>query len=246
MRHQRAGSEPYYEDVDPRFAVEAPSDDGSYPHHSGIPNALTPGGAMTPGALTQTIPGGFPSTPGPQQQPQTSYMQQQYRTQSPPQVNPDYLHPTSYTGGGSAVAPHMASSANPSLSDSDPHLDPNHVLAVGDSSSQENLPDGARSPNGGGSERASEASHFTSISERPVNPNWRGPDGGGGYGPHGGAYRPQQQPRREDVILGANPDFSIPGMGPARGGGRPGRLGGAGAAATSQGVVPGGRYPTDI
>ncbi|KAK5164289.1 regulator of ime2 [Saxophila tyrrhenica] len=246
-RHRRAGSEPYYEDVDPRFAVEEPSDDGymNNPHASGLPTALTPGG-MTPGGLAQTMPGNFPATPGaPQQQQQqqpSGGHYGQYRTQ-PPAPDPAYLHPT-YPG---------PSTNGP---DSDAHLvpgavDPNTI--PNSNSSQENLPDGARSPNygDGGSERASEASHFTSISERPVNPNWRPASVSGSRGPGsaygGGAYQggPPQR-RREDVILGGNPDFSIPGMGPARGGGRTGNLAGVGRNPGAGAAVPGGRYPTDI
>jgi hypothetical protein len=240
-RHNRAGSEPYYEDVDPRFAVEEPSDDGymSSAHHSGLPNALTPGGGMTPGALAQTIPGNYPATPGaPQQQPHYG----QYRTQAPA-PDPAYLHPRYDVGipaNDAASDPNLITPSDPSTI---PASNPNSH------SSQENLPDGARSPNGGGSERASEASHFTSISERPVNPNWRpqsisGSRAGSTYG--GGP--PPQQRRRDDVILAANPDFSIPGMGPARGG-RPARGGMTGLGPASMGgggAVPVGRYPTDI
>ncbi len=249
-RHHRAGSEPYYEDVDPRFAVEEPSDDGymSSHHNSGVPNALTPGGGMTPGALAQQIPGNYPATPGasqPVMQPQQQHYGQ-YRTQ-PSAPNPAYLHPTYAGTAGGANGP-----------DSDPNLNPidPNIIAVSNpnsTSSQENLPDGARSPNGGGSERASETSHFTSISDRPVNPNWRpasisGSRAGSAYG---GGPQPSQQRRRDDVILAANPDFRIPGMGPARGAGRPGARGGSpgmGMASSrgGGGVVPGGRYPTDI
>lgn len=91
-------------------------------------------------------------------------------------------------------------------------------------SSYDDLPDGSRSP------AASEASHFTSVSQRPINPNWRPEMGApaGQFGPFPGARRPLRQ---EDVILeanAANPDFAIPaargrgrgrgGMGRARGG----------------------------
>jgi hypothetical protein len=246
-RHRRAGSEPYYEDVDPRFAVESPTDDGYSSHTSGLPSALTPGG-MPPGAVSQGIPGGYPATPGADasQQPppppdglaslpsQQHYGQ--YRTQAPP-PNPGYLHPT-YAGAG----------ANDVLRSEPNMIDPNNLPPSNPESanSQENLPDGARSP--GGSERASEASHFTSISERPVNPNWRPPSASGGSvgrGP-GPSAAASAQRRREDVILGGNPDFSIPGMGPARGAGRQGRLPGAVAASGTAGMTPGGRYPMDI
>lgn len=121
-------------------------------------------------------------------------------------------------------------------------------------SSYENIAEGARSPAG------SDASHFTSVSQRGVNPNWRPPPGsnyggsmvGGGPGPgNGGAAAA----RRNDVILNANPDFAIPGMGPPRNGGRGGMgpaRGRAGlpsqmrGASGPVGLTPGGRYPSDI
>jgi hypothetical protein len=70
----------------------------------------------------------------------------------------------------------------------------------------------------------SEGSHFTSVSQRGVNPNWRPPPGQGpGYGP-AGQFAPYggNRRRQEDMVLNANPDFAIPGMGAARGrGGAP-------------------------
>lgn len=133
-------------------------------------------------------------------------------------------------------------------------------------SSYENIAEGARSPAG------SDVSHFTSVSQRGVNPNWRPPPGyggppmggagpgpmmmgGGGGGQQGPA--PRRGPERNDMILGANPDFSIPGMGPARGpmsGNRGGR-GGPGMMASGPmgrpgpgagGLTPMGRYPSDM
>ncbi|KAK3710206.1 hypothetical protein LTR37_010427 [Vermiconidia calcicola] len=204
-RHRRAGSEPYYEDVDPRFAVEEPSDDGfrnddNNNNNNSFPTALTPGA-------------------------QPSY--HPHQRMPPPPHNPDYLHPPSYAAGAGANHTH------------DPH-------------SERQLPldyDEGPSPGGGSSERASEASHFTSISERPVNPNWR-PDGSQ-YG-GGGTSAAAVQRKREDVLLAGNPDFSIPGMGPARGtrpGERGGRGGGMGPGAASNvgaGLTPVGRYPTDF
>ena len=232
LNHKRAGSEPYYEDVDPRFAVEEPSDDG-YNRDSALPTALTPGGTINPG-----MPGGYIATPhalsGAQAPPQQSYGFPN-RTQPPPQ-NPEYLQ-TRYVGhagrtndfGSNHGEPHLAASEN----------------------SNDTLPEGAVSP-GGGSERASETSHFTSISERPVNPNWQpgpgsraGSAGGGSF--VAGAPPPPRGPRREDVILGANPDFSIPGMGMGRPGrNRGGSRGGMAASNVSGAMMPGGRYPTDI
>ncbi|KAI7532763.1 hypothetical protein KC331_g13421 [Hortaea werneckii] len=122
--------------------------------------------------------------------------------------------------------------------------------------SYENLPSGARSP-----AEASDTSHFTSISQRPINPNWRPspPSVGGGTGPpsmygpphhqgmmgpaggrsaYGGNGNPGPgstasavQRRKEDAILTANPDFTLPGLGPsARSGPRGGFRGGRGPA----------------
>lgn len=81
---------------------------------------------------------------------------------------------------------------------------------VDPSSSNEDVNDGSRSP------AASEASHYTSISQRGVNPQWRG-----GHGGYGGP----PMPRRNDMMLEGNPDFMVPGG--ARGG-RGGMRGGRG------------------
>ena len=112
--------------------------------------------------------------------------------------------------------------------------------------SYENIAEGARSPAG------SDASHFTSVSQRGVNPNWRpGPPAGLAGSQLGNGVATQRRNERNDMILGANPDFSIPGMGAPRGGpsaafrGRGGPMGmrpGAGPA----GLTPQGRYPTDV
>ena len=103
----------------------------------------------------------------------------------------------------------------------------------------------------GGSERASETSHFTSISDRPVNPNWRpGPGSASGGTTYGGtAYGGQSsaaavQRRREDMILGGNPDFSIPGVRGARGAGPRGAP--VAASSVAGGLTPSGRYPTEF
>ena len=91
------------------------------------------------------------------------------------------------------------------------------------SNSYEDIHEGARSP------AASEASHFTSVSQRGVNPNW-------GPAPDMPMRRPVQQ--RRDVLLGNNPDFEVPGASPrGRGGGR-GRMPGQ-----IPGLTGGGRYP---
>lgn len=105
--------------------------------------------------------------------------------------------------------------------------------------SYDDLPDGSRSP------AASEASHFTSVSQRPVNPAWR-PEMGTAAGqllPYAG--QPARRPmRQEDVILeanAANPDFAIPGGMPGRGRGR-GR-GGPGMNGRGRGAPGGGSPP---
>lgn len=105
------------------------------------------------------------------------------------------------------------------------HLDP--------SSSYESIQEGARSP------ATSDTSHFTSISQRGVNPNWRpGPNGMGMTPSMGGVpnRRPMQQapPPQRDVLT-SNPDFEIPGGTRGGVGGRPGRSGSS----------PGQRYPTN-
>lgn len=70
--------------------------------------------------------------------------------------------------------------------------------------SYEDLP-GARSP------AESETSNFTSVSQRGVNPNWRP-----GYGGEFNSFAPaRRQSNTQARILDANPDFHLPGMGPA-------------------------------
>lgn len=129
-------------------------------------------------------------------------------------MNPEYLHP-SYTGVAAAGTNDSHSS------DNETPLDARH--ASGGSF------DGA-------SERASETSHFTSISERPVNPNWQPPPASSSGGP---------QPRRQqDVLLAGNPDFSIPGMRGGRGRGGAGPI--AASAIAGPGLTGAGRYPTEI
>lgn len=60
----------------------------------------------------------------------------------------------------------------------------------------------------------SQGSHFTSISERPINPNWQGP--APGPAPPASTNR---GPRMQDMILEGNPDFELPGASRGRGGG---------------------------
>jgi prepilin signal peptidase PulO-like enzyme (type II secretory pathway) len=112
--------------------------------------------------------------------------------------------------------------------------------------SYENLAEGALSP------AMSDTSNFTSVSQRGVNPNWRPPPG---YNPNGGPSGPglaavggpqQRRNERNDMILGQNPDFMLPGM---RGGARGGRGGGRGGMMgrpNPSGLNPPGRYPSEM
>ncbi|TID17149.1 pali-domain-containing protein [Venturia nashicola] len=102
--------------------------------------------------------------------------------------------------------------------------------------STESLQDGQRSP------AISDASHYTSVSQRGINPNWRPPPGSGM------PRRPQQQ----DMLLNSNPEFSLPGIGPlGRGRGGPSGFRGRGGSGMSRGAPTmglgpasaGGRYP---
>lgn len=151
--------------------------------------------------------------------------------------------PSSLMPGGFSN-PNLLNISNPSLNNSDPNLQRN--------SSYEDMQDGQRSP------AVSEASHFTSVSQRGVNPAWRPPPPGSGP-PMPGNFPPygRRPMRQEDVILeanAANPDFAVPGteFGRGRGRGRGGRGGGGGGrggvAAPAMLGAPGmgnqGRYPT--
>ncbi|ETI28209.1 hypothetical protein G647_00658 [Cladophialophora carrionii CBS 160.54] len=74
--------------------------------------------------------------------------------------------------------------------------------------SYEELP-GARSP------AESEASNFTSVSQRGVNPNWR--PGNMGEFSSLGPMRKRDNQMRQDMLLAGNPDFELPGaMAPSR------------------------------
>ncbi|PPJ50514.1 hypothetical protein CBER1_07731 [Cercospora berteroae] len=285
-RHERSGSQSYYEDVDPRFAEDpAPQPPSAvHPAHrqSGIPNALTPGAAQR--AVLHD---------GPAHQPvYQNGSTQQYRMNSPPpidstrilsphaeeaEVADDARHTTDQDDSDESLRrdyrhhqlqnlphhhhPHFEHNITPpdehqqyasqerrsSYAGSDPGV----RIVSGPGYPLEIIPDGARSPGA-----ASESSHFTSVSQRGVNPNWRpgmpvqGPPG---YGMDGGSE--VQMRRKEDVILSGNPDFSlpIPGVGRGRGGsglGMRGRGGGGGRGrgvrgpSPALGLTPAGRYPT--
>ncbi|KAF2205120.1 pali-domain-containing protein [Delitschia confertaspora ATCC 74209] len=129
------------------------------------------------------------------------------------------------------------------------NADPNFLSAVPANVSNPSLNNSDDTPEGSRSPAASEASHFTSVSQRGVNPNWRPPPPGmggpplpGQYAPYGGARRPMRQ---EDVILEANadnPDFALPGAGPVGRSHRRGlsgsRSGRGGGSMRAPGMIP--------
>lgn len=152
----------------------------------------------------------------------------------PPGPLPSSLMPGVYPVSN----PNYRNGSPPTLNVSDPNLMRN--------SSYEDMQDGSRSP------AASEASHFTSVSQRGVNPNWRPPPPGQGGPPLPGQYAPygRRPMRQEDIILeanAANPDFALPGA--SRGMGRGGRGRGGRGGPMGPAMIPGaglgnqGRYP---
>jgi hypothetical protein len=160
---------------------------------------------------------------------------------SVPQPMPTSLRPGGYATQPPAPNPTFLAAPYQPGNSSDPNLPR--------TSSYDDLPDGSRSP------AASDTSHFTSVSQRPVNPDWRPEMGApaGQFQPYGTGRRPLRQ---EDVILeanAANPDFAIPGAMPGRGRGRGRGRGGRGGTtgppppATIMGPGPGlgsqSRYP---
>ena len=81
--------------------------------------------------------------------------------------------------------------------------------------SYEDLHPGARSP------VESETSNFTSVSQRPMNPNWQPgqPDGFNSFAPASNrALQERQRQRQQDILFAGNPDFELPGMGGPRSG----------------------------
>lgn len=123
-------------------------------------------------------------------------------------IDPEFVEPTM---GPTIPTSLMPGPPPPNLTSDQPlrneYLQPNESNSFPSSGpslersadSFESLPESERSP------AASDASHFTSVSQRGVNPNWR-------PGP-----QPAPGPRGEDMLLNSNPEFSIPGAGPRRG-----------------------------
>lgn len=172
--------------------------------------------------------------------------------------------PTGYSGGSQPLSnrpPYRArvnsgdnyyEDVDPRFVDSDPTTESSGVLPASltpggashsntqlqPSNSYEDIQEGSRSP------AASEASNFTSVSQRGVNPHWGPP------APDMNTYprKPVQPQQRRDVLLGNNPDFELPGGNRGRGGG-PGREGRMPGQIPGMGVgpggmpAPGGRYP---
>jgi hypothetical protein len=117
--------------------------------------------------------------------------------------------PSSSTG---AFVPHSLQNGGPRGPPMDSnHLSPGYAPGGGQDlrgmqdPSMESLQEGQRSP------AASDASHYTSVSQRGVNPNWRPPPG---------QNQRRGPPRTDDVVLNSNPEFSLPGIGPSGRGGR--------------------------
>jgi hypothetical protein len=106
--------------------------------------------------------------------------------------------------------------------------------------SQESLQEGQRSP------ATSDTSHFTSVSQRGVNPRWPGLGQQHPSMARGGPPPPNmhmQHPRVTDVVLNTNPDFMIPGVGPRARGGGPPRGPGRQSPGMSGGLGQPSRYP---
>lgn len=113
-----------------------------------------------------------------------------------------------------AVPSVLVAGRNPNNPSPEPRDGQIHRQMVRATSYEDLLP-GARSP------VESETSNFTSVSQRPMNPNWQ-PGHGGEFNSFGPSQRQNQQ-RRQDMLFSNNPDFELPGMGPVRGGGYRGR-----------------------
>ena len=112
--------------------------------------------------------------------------------------------------------------------------------------SYEELQPGARSP------VESEISNFTSVSQRPMNPDWQ-PGHGGEFNNFGPPADRGYQQRRHDALFQGNPDFELVGSGPPRvRGGYRGGYGRGGAPrrplppSTLDTVTGDGRYPAPV
>lgn len=219
----RANSGNYYEDVDPRFTIS----ENENKREIMLPSSLTPGGAAT-----RSTPLGMP--PPPLSQPQSPV---EGANVAPETETFQHTPPPKRRGGPTSDADsrkQLPLSNNGGLA--------TRQVIPGNTDFLEPIPDGARSPGEG-----SEASHFTSVSQRGINPNWMPPPGMGRGGMSQVSSASAAQRRKEDVILTANPDFSLPGMpgqrGRGRGGVGPATMTGRGQLGGGMGLTPAGRYP---
>ncbi|KAF2674414.1 pali-domain-containing protein [Microthyrium microscopicum] len=227
----------YFEDVDPRFANDPLPQQSSHIAASGggppgidqLPPALVPGRhTASPGpGLTNSPPSANDIQPLPPVDRFGATSNNQY---GPPRAgNPRYAAPDNYEIGGHR------------------YLRPPPLFDGRQNRSFDSLPlqEGQRSP------ANSDGSHFTSISQRGINPSWRP-----GFGPKGpgSAHSRTRERRGEEALLDANPDFALPpgrggfGGGRARGGrGRGSNLGiGSGRSGSLPGNIGGlgdGPYP---
>jgi hypothetical protein len=160
---------------------------------------------------------------------------------SPPNsLMPGALRPNDYSAGPARL---NTSGPPPPLRTGGPISPESFELSPGPGpmSSYSTFLDPVRDAQGGESAGAkspaeSEASHFTSVSQRGVNPEWRPPPGQPMPPPFYGGGGPP--PRQNDMILSNNPDFAVPGM--AGRGGRGGRGGGMRGGGAPQGGGRGG------
>lgn len=83
----------------------------------------------------------------------------------------------------------------------------------------------------------SQGSHFTSISERPINPKWQG-------APPPAPAAANRGPRMQDMLLEGNPDFELPGAMPRGGRGGGSRYGRGAGRMTPVIENSGSRYPS--
>lgn len=127
-------------------------------------------------------------------------------TDSPPPTQSLPPIPRSLTPGGGKASPAHGPSSQPF------HVHPPMPGRFESSNSYESAQESPRSPT------VSDASNFTSISQRGHNPNWRPPPPAGASGMGTGGIpnrRPMQQQQQPTDVLQTNPDFELP-RGPRR------------------------------
>jgi hypothetical protein len=180
--------------------------------------------------LPVELPSATPTQPSPYHA-RTGSGDHYYEDVDPRFVSPEALNPSAELPASLTAGPEPVHSAYHAQS---PSEQAQHGI--------EDMGDGTRSP-------ASDMSHFTSVSQRGVNPNWQPPLPNPPANapshrrlPHPRAQQQRQQPR--DVLTGNN-DFELPGVGRSRGDSNaraPGMIPSMAPAATAAGGG-GGRYP---